>query len=147
MVPTNNDTRTLVEQALDAIMAKDVSRSLALFSDTAEMTDPHFPITTMRSKAEIERGLRWAFRVMKVMSFEIVHYFPSVDGQGVAVEVATAHQLSTGQALNFPQVFIFETQDGLISRLQAYEPYGPNGITGVFLGLNRAFTRWQWSKK
>jgi len=42
---------------------------------------------------------------------------------------------------NFPQAFIFEVADGHITRLQAYEPYGPHGIMGVFLLVARLTKR------
>jgi hypothetical protein len=45
--------------------------------------------------------------------------------------------LKGGRSLNFPQVFVFEVRDGLITRLQAYEPYGPGGMVGLFLGVQR----------
>ena len=39
--------------------------------------------------------------------------------------------------VKFAQVFIVEARGGLIHRLHAYEPYGPNGVGGFFLGLER----------
>ena len=45
--------------------------------------------------------------------------------------------LKNGIKLDFPQVFFVEVEDGKITGLRAYEPYGPNGIGGLFLGLSR----------
>ncbi len=71
------------------------------------------------------------------MGFPIVNYFEAEGGECAAVEVATAHVLKSGMKLDFPQMFVIETREGRISRLQAYEPYGPHGIVGVFLGATR----------
>jgi len=71
----------------------------------------------------------------------IVNYFESENGQRAAVETATHHVVKQGMKLNFPQVFIFETADGRITRMQAYEPYGPHRIMGLFLFLARLLKR------
>ncbi len=129
--------RELVDRTFEAVAAQDTAAFLALCADDVELIDPHYPNTHMKGRAAISEGLGWAFGVMKSMSFKVVKYFPAEDGQGAAVEVATAHVLRNGKALNFPQAFIFETRAGLITRLQAYEPYGPGGVVGIFLQLNR----------
>ncbi|HEY7356467.1 MAG TPA: hypothetical protein VH590_08365, partial [Ktedonobacterales bacterium] len=51
------------------------------------------------------------------------------------------HILQTGKHLQFPQAFFVDTQNHLITRLQAYEPYGPPGMVGVVLGGFRAQRR------
>jgi ketosteroid isomerase-like protein len=61
--------------------------------------------------------------------------------QCAALETATHHVVKHGMKRNFPQVFIFETADGRITRIQAYEPYGLHGIVGVFLALARLKNR------
>src|SRR5437763_6975549 len=73
--------------------------------------------------------------------YTIVNYCESENGQCAAVETATHHVMTRGIKLNFPQVFIFETADGRITRIQAYEPYGPHGIMGVLLSLRRLTQR------
>lgn len=77
------------------------------------------------------------------MSFKVEKYFPGEDGQSAAVEVATAHVLKGGKKLNFPQAFVFEFKDGLITRLQAYEPFPPGGVVGIFLGVNRLIKKFK----
>jgi hypothetical protein len=68
----------------------------------------------------------------------IVNYFESSTGQAAAVETATHHVLKGGLIkLDFAQVFVFEAIDGRITRIQAYEPYGPNEISGIVLSLER----------
>ena len=45
--------------------------------------------------------------------------------------------------LNFPQVFVAESRDGLITRLQAYVPYPPPGICGLLTKLTRLIWKLQ----
>lgn len=42
--------------------------------------------------------------------------------------------------LRFDQLFVVESRDGKITRLQAYVPYGPPGVAGLLTHL----TRWVW---
>jgi hypothetical protein len=78
---------------------------------------------------------------MRSFGNTIVNYFESENGQDAAVETATHHVLKQGMERNFPQVFIFEVADEHITRLQAYEPYGPHGIIGMFLWVARLANR------
>src|SRR3954451_13627946 len=126
--------RDLLEQMFDAVEAKDMDRLLAFFTDDAVLFDPHYPTPQMVGQAAITDGLRWGFGTIKTFGFTIEKFYAGEDGTSAAVEVATAHVLNGGMKLNFPQAFFVETRDGKITRLQAYEPYGPNGIGGVVLG-------------
>jgi hypothetical protein len=58
-----------------------------------------------------------------------------------AVEIATHHVLQTGMQLQFPQAAFIDAQDNLITRMQAYEPYGPSGLGGLVLGVTRFLRR------
>jgi ketosteroid isomerase-like protein len=129
--------RELVDELLEAITAINMDAALALFAEDGHLLDPHYPLQHMKGKAEIRDGLSWGFKSMKSFGFTIEKFFPGEDGQSAAIETACSHVLSTGKKLNFPQAFIFEFKDGLITRLQAYEPYPPGGIVGLFLGANR----------
>jgi hypothetical protein len=40
--------------------------------------------------------------------------------------VDTHHIFQDDNEVHFPQVFVFETQNGLLSRFQAYVPYPPS---------------------
>jgi len=53
--------------------------------------------------------------------------------------------LKVGKKLDFPQIFVIETDGTRVTRLRAYEPYGPNGMGGVFLGLERL--KWKLAGK
>ena len=78
---------------------------------------------------------------MRSFGYTIVNYCESESGQCAAVETATHPVLKQDMKRNFPQVFIFEMAKGQITRLQAYEPYGPHGIMGVFLFVARLTNR------
>src|SRR5262245_30410321 len=78
---------------------------------------------------------------MRSFGYTIVNYCESENGQCEAVETATHHVLKEGMKRNFPQVFIFEMANGRITRMQAYEPYGPHGMVGVFLWFARLTNR------
>ena len=129
--------REIMEKTFRALETRDRAALLACFAPDARLFDPHYPQPTMQGIAEIAEGIDWGLKGVKRFGFTIVHYFGSDDGQSGCVEVDTNHTLNVGGDLHFPQVFIVETKAGLISRLQAYEPYGPNGIGGAFLGFER----------
>lgn len=134
-VAPGSPLRELTDRMFGAVMAKDLDAVLACFADDATLFDPHYPTPEMAGKAAIAEGLRWGFGSMRSFGFRIVNYFEA--GERIAVEVATSHVLNMGVKLDFPQAFFIDTRAGKIVRLQAYEPYGPNGMGGVFLALTR----------
>lgn len=119
----------------------DLGAALAFFADDAVLIDPHYPVPRMVGKSTIADGLRWSFGQMKTFGFTVENYFESEDGKSAALEVETAHVLNAGMRLNFPQVFVVEVRDGLLTRVRAYEPYGPGGVGGIVLGLTRLWRR------
>jgi ketosteroid isomerase-like protein len=129
--------RDILERTFRALESRDRVAALACFAPDAVLFDPHYPQPRMEGIAEIAEGLDWGLSVMKRFGFRTKHVFGSHDGLSGAFEVDTDHTLNAGQNLKFPQVFVVETRDGLITALRAYEPYGPNGIGGIFLGLAR----------
>ena len=130
-------SKDLIRYFFDTIEAKDITAAMDGFNEGAEFIDPHYPNTHMKGKEEILSGLTWGFKGLKKLGFTIVNYYEAEDGQSAAVEVATAHELPNGKKLNFPQVFIFEVTDHKITRLQAYEPYGPHGHINIMLIVTR----------
>lgn len=120
-----------------ALEARDKPAVIAAFARDAELFDPHYPKPDMRGREEIEAGIDWGLSVMAQFGFRVLRAFPSADGLSAAFEVDTNHVLKSGQKLHFPQMFVADVRDGLVTRLRAYEPYGPNGIGGMFLGLAR----------
>jgi ketosteroid isomerase-like protein len=127
----------LMEGMFKALGRGDREAVLAAFADDAVLFDPHYPRPLMRGKKEIGAGLDWGLGSMRSFGFDIRHYFPGEGGLSGAFEVDTHHVLKIGKKLDFPQIFVVETDGSKVRALRAYEPYGPNGMGGVFLGIER----------
>jgi len=131
----------VAQQLVASCEGKDMPAILALFADDAIMIDPHYPVAEMKGKAAIKQGLEWAFSNIEKPSFAIRHVWEDVNSG--AVEVDSFHVFRGGMKVKFPQVFILETRDGLITRLQSYPPHGPGGIAGGLTSLIRLIWRLQ----
>ena len=137
--------REFVGQMLGAFMDKDIETVLGFFTDDAVVVDQHYPVREMKGKAALRQGFDWAFKTLKKPGFTIRHLW--IEDDTVAVEIDTHHVLNHGPDLNFPQVFVFETCNNLISRMQCYAPYGPPGIGGLLTKLTRLIWRIQGKAK
>ena len=133
----NDQLCASIDRFFAAVEAKDLPALLHGMADDAVLIDPHYPQPEMRGKAAITKGLIWSFGSIEKFGFSIVHYFEAADGRSAVVEVDTNHVIKGGMKLHFPQIFVVETSNGLITRTQAYEPYGPHGMSAVFLVLTR----------
>lgn len=122
------DEATPIEQLLERMMARDLEGVMALIADEAEIYDPHYPFPTMRGKPAIEHGLAWALDTLVKPGFVVRQRW--LQGNAGAIEVDTHHVLKGGQEVKFEQVFLFETQDGRLTRLRSFVPYRPPGIGG-----------------
>jgi ketosteroid isomerase-like protein len=129
--------QSLVTRTFASLEAKDLSALMALFAVDAVVIDPHFPAHTLRGQAAISEGFQTSIARTRSYGYQIRNTFASENGKDAAVEVNTQHVLETGKQLEFPQVFVFETANERITRLQAYEPFGPPGVVGFFIGLAR----------
>jgi ketosteroid isomerase-like protein len=127
----------LMDGIFKALGRGDKEAVMAAFAGDAVLFDPHYPQPLLRGTAEIRAGLDWGFKSMRTFGFDIKHYFPGKEGRSGAFEVDTHHVLKIGKKLDFPQVFVVETDGNKVTALRAYEPYGPNGMGGVFLGVER----------
>lgn len=141
----NEQLRASIDRLFAAVQAKDLDAMLQGMADDAVLIDPHYPQPEMRGKAAITKGLRWGFGSLEKFGFTVVHYFEAADGLSAVVEVDTNHVVKGGMKLHFPQVFVIETGSGLITRLQAYEPYGPHSINAAVLVLTRL--AWKFTGK
>lgn len=136
------DVRTLVQTMFAGVSARDVDAATSGMSDDIELYDPHYPYSTMHGIAEVRAGLAWAFGEMNRMGFDIDRWFTADDGLSVTVEVSTHHVLRVGNKhLDFPQVFVIDTDGSRITRMRAYEPYGPHGGTGFGLAIGHTVYR------
>lgn len=138
MPPT---TQEAVEGLIAAFERRDLEAVLAFFAEEAVLYDPHYPVPEMRGKAAIRRGFEWAFGNLERPGFTVRRLWAA--GDSGAVELETHHVFKGGMELKIPQVFVFETRAGLITRLQAYVPYGPPGVGGWLAKLVRLVWRLQ----
>ena len=132
---------SVLQELFTALEKRDESKALDLFTDDAVFFDPHYPVREMVGREAITKGLAWGMESMEQFGFTIEKSYLSEDGNSGSVEVDTHHFLKGGRELRFPQAFFVEVQDGKISGLRAYEPYGPDGIMGIMLGISHMFAK------
>ena len=118
--------RAQFEQLFGAFTARDLKTVMAMFDDNAFVYDPHYPIPERKGKAAIQRGFEWGLDGLAKPGFTIRNFW--ADGEKGVVEVDTHHVLKMGMEIRFPQVFVLAMRNGLVTRMQAYEPYPPSGI-------------------
>lgn len=136
------DIRPIIDAMFRGVEARDLDQAVAQFSDDIQLFDPHYPYPDMNGVAEVREGLAWAFGGMASMGFDIDRWFFSADGLSAVVEVSTHHVLKAGRRrLDFPQVFVIDTDGSKITRMRAYEPYGPGGGVGVGLAIGHTIHR------
>jgi ketosteroid isomerase-like protein len=136
------DIKPLIEAMFAGVEARDVEKAVAHFSDDIRLYDPHYPYPDMSGIAEVRAGLVWAFDGMSSMGFDIDRWFLAADGLSAVVEVSTHHVLKAGnRKLDFPQVFVIDTDGTRITKMRAYEPYGPGGGVGVGLAIGHTIYR------
>lgn len=124
---------------VDAVEAKNINAILDCYQDDVDFIDPHYPKVHMKGKEGVFKGLTWGFKSVKKFKFSLINYFENKEGTAASIEYDTSIELSNGKKLNYPQVFIIETKNGKISRLQAYETYGPHGMLKIILLVTRLF--------
>ncbi|PHR85000.1 MAG: hypothetical protein COA59_03940 [Colwellia sp.] len=128
---------TLVHEHFKAVEEKDLDAILKFYHDDINFIDPHYPKVHMKGKKDVFKGLTWSFKMIKKFSFNPINYFENKEGTSASVEYDSIIELYNGKSFQFPQVFIIETINNKISRLQAYEPYGPHGGHKIFLTITR----------
>ena len=131
----------LVRELFDAVEAKNIDEILSFYHEDIDFIDPHYPKVHMKGKEEIVKGLTWGFKAVKSFKFSTINYFENAEGTSASVEYDTKIELSNGKKLNYPQVFIIEANNGKVSRLQAYETYGPHGVLKVILMVTRIINK------
>jgi ketosteroid isomerase-like protein len=134
--------QTIIETMFAGVSAKDIDAAVAPMADDIFLFDPHYPYPEMNGVAEVREGLAWGFGGMASMRFDIDRWFFSDDGLSATVEVSTHHVLKQGNKhLDFPQVFVIDTDGTKITKMRAYEPYGPGGSFGFGLGIGHRIYR------
>ncbi len=132
---------TMIDALMNAFMAKDLEQVLSFFAEDALLYDPHYPVPEMKGKNAIRRGLKWGLGNMEKPGFQIRNCW--IDSDQAVLEVDTHHVFKGGMRINFPQVFVIEVRDGLVTRLQSYVPYPPHGIAGLLSSLTRLWWKIQ----
>jgi ketosteroid isomerase-like protein len=138
--PTSGTARTtqeLIAEMFRRCEAKDVDGAVALVAPDAVFIDPHYPRVHNSGSDEIRESLVWGIGGLEQMRFHEQRWFTAADG-AVSVEVDTHHTIKGKREVRFPQVFVAESRDGLLTRLQAFEPYGPHGVLATVLRVMRA---------
>jgi len=128
-------TRERIDRLIDAFVNKDLETIMGFFNENAVLNDPHYPVQEMRGKTAIRKGLEWGLGNLVKPGFTIRHCW--IEGNTGAIEVDTNHVFKGGMKLRFMQVFIIESRNGKIDRLQSYVPYPPPGIGGLVTKLTR----------
>lgn len=128
----------LAQSLLKAFVAKDLPRIMSHFADDAVLIDPHYPQSRMQGRPAIQQGLSWGLNNIVKPGFTMRSLVAT--GDTAAIEVYTHHTFRGGMVVRFDQVFMLETRDGQITRLQAYLPHGPHGIAALLTTI----TRWVW---
>jgi ketosteroid isomerase-like protein len=121
--PMSTITQTHIETLLNAFTNKEMSTLMNAFAEDAIFVDPHYPEPQVQGKAAIQQGFEFAFNTIKQPGFSIRHFWAN-DHTGAA-EVDTHHIFQDGNEVRFPQLFVFEMRDNLLTRFQAYVPYPP----------------------
>lgn len=134
-------SRELIDRVIDAFLEKDIEAVLSHFHEDGVLLDPHYPNPEMHGKQAIRAGLTWGYGNLVKPGFKIVNCW--IDGDKAAIEVDTHHIFKGGMEVRFLQVFIIETHDEKIDRIQSFVPYPPPGIGGWITKI----TRMAWKLK
>ena len=134
-------TEETVKRMFGAFEAKDMETVLSYFAEDALVIDPHYPTPRMEGKAAIRAGFAWAFANIEQPGFTLLRLW--TDGTSGALEMDTHHRIRGKLESRFQQVFIVETRNDQILRLQSYPDYGPHGMQGMFLRLTRLGRRFR----
>ncbi|MCU1677441.1 MAG: hypothetical protein JWM93_2199 [Frankiales bacterium] len=134
---TARGARELLSAVFRGCEAKDVDGVMALIAQDATFIDPHYPRVHNTGTAEIRESLVWGIGGLEQMRFHERRWFSAEDGS-VSVEVDTHHTVKGKRDVRFPQVFVAESRGGQLTRLQAFEPYGPHGVLAAILRVMRA---------
>jgi len=139
----NSSLSLLVRNVFESIAAKNLEKTMSFFHKDAEFIDPHYPNTHMQGLKQIQDGFNWGFNGVKSFQFDPLNYFENDNGTCASIECASILVLKNGKRLNYQQVFIVEMRDNKISRLQAYETYGPHGLLKLVLTMTRLMNKFR----
>lgn len=117
-------TREQIEGVLTAFEERDTATASEFWAEDGVFIDPHYPASKYSGPDEIRGALDWALEnIVEQPGLTIRTVWE--DGDTFAVEVDTNHTMQNGTEVDFPQVFIIESEDGQITRWQSYLPFPP----------------------
>lgn len=117
-------TREQIEDVLAAFEDRDVVAVSEAYAEDGVFIDPHYPEPEYRGPEEIREALEWALEnVVEQPGLTVRNVWD--EGETFAVEVDTHHTMKDGTEVDFPQVFIIESEDGRVTRWQSYLPFPP----------------------
>lgn len=126
MASNQTFTREDIEGVLRAFENRDAATASEYWAEDGVFMDPHYPDAEYRGPDEIREALDWALEtIVKEPGLTIRNLWESREASLFAVEVDTHHIMQDGTEADFPQVFIIESEGGLVSRWQAFLPYPP----------------------
>ncbi|MDS0477185.1 nuclear transport factor 2 family protein [Natrinema sp. 1APR25-10V2] len=122
----NDDTltREQIEDLLRAFEKGDTETAAAFWAEDGVFIDPHYPEPEYRGPDEIRRALDWALENIVEEPGLTVRKVWEDDGT-FALEVNTHHLMQDGAEVDFPQVFVIESDAGAIARWRSYLPFPP----------------------
>lgn len=122
--PDETFTRDQIEDVLRAFEERDAVAASEVYAEDGVFIDPHYPEAEYRGPAEVREALEWALEnIVDRPGLTIRNVWE--DDKTFAVEVDTHHTMKDGREVDFPQVFIIESEDGQVTRWQSYLPFPP----------------------
>lgn len=117
-------TREEVEELFRRLASVELDEFCAAYAQNGVLRDPQFPEPQYRGPEAIREALKFIWEnVLIELQFSMRNFWASEDT--CAVEMDVTQVLQDGSEQHMPQVHVFETRDGLITRHQVYTPFPP----------------------
>jgi ketosteroid isomerase-like protein len=131
-------TQADIEAIFKSFESKDIEQILPHFAEDAVLIDPHYPVTEMKGKEAIRKGLTWGLKPLVSASFKVDNFW--VSGNEGAIKMDTNHVFKGGKKISIMQVFLFSMNEKKeLVYLQSFVPYRPDGIDGIALKIIKMF--------
>ncbi|SEL77865.1 nuclear transport factor 2 family protein [Haloferax larsenii] len=123
MTTRNEDfSREDIDRIFEAWEDKDPVVPAEYWADDGVYIDPHYPESQYEGPEEVRRVLETSLQeIIAQPRLAIENLWK--DDDTFVVEVQTNHRMMDGSEVDYPQVFVIETEDGEITRWQSYLPF------------------------
>lgn len=125
--------KEMVLAFVESYANKNKKKILELLAENAVVSDPHFPLKTMKGHRELDRGLSWSFNAIKSTRLDVLDL--KIDEDTAYVELDTTHTLKIGIQYRYVQLLKIRISEDKITHLDTYVTYSPSGIRGAFRHL------------